>query len=345
MADPRFFDRQGPFALRDILARTELAGIPDVALDRQFTDVGALESAEPESVSFLDNPKYLSAFKDTRAGACFVDPTHVDHCPRDTLPIITATPYLAFAQTAALFYPGDANIDVDVDVEGPNVHSTAKLGKKVTVGPSATIGAHAEIGEGTTVAGNVHIGRGVVIGKNCILHHSATVTHALIGDRVDVGVGVRIGQRGFGFALNPPGYIAVPQLGRVVIGNDVNIGANTTIDRGAGPDTRIGDHCQIDNLVQIAHNVVLGQGCVLASQVGISGSTKVGDYVVMAGQVGLAGHLNIADGVTLAGKTGVTRDLTNPGTYGGFPAVPVREWRIKVATLNRLARKRDRNDG
>lgn len=343
MADPRFFDRQGPFSLRDILARAELEGVPDAALDRQFGDVGPLESAGPESVSFLDNPKYLNAFKETRAGACFVDASLVEQCPHDTLPIITAAPYLSFARVAAQFFPGEANIDVDA--ESLAVHPTAKLGKSVILGPGATIGAHAEIGEGTTVAGNVQIGRGVVIGKNCNIHHSATVTHALIGDRVDIGVGVRVGQRGFGFAPNPPEYIAVPQLGRVVIGNDVAIGANTTIDRGAGPDTRIGDHCQIDNLVQIAHNVVLGQGCVLAAQVGISGSTKVGNYVVMAGQVGVAGHLNIADGVTLAGKTGVTRDLTIPGTYGGFPAVPVRDWRIKVATLSRLARKRDRNDG
>jgi UDP-3-O-[3-hydroxymyristoyl] glucosamine N-acyltransferase len=343
MADPRFFDRQGPFALRDILANTNLEGGPEAVLDRQFADVGPLDSAEPEFVSFLDNPKYLNEFRATRAGACFVDPAHVDQCPDDTVPIITPTPYLAFAQAAALFYPGEANTDVATD--GPDVNPTAKLGEKVTLGPGATIGAHAEIGEGTTVGANVHIGRGVIIGESCILHHSATVTHALISDRVNVGAGVRIGLRGFGFAPNPPGYIAVPQLGRVVIGNDVNIGANTTIDRGAGPDTRIGDHCQIDNLVQIAHNVVLGQGCVLAAQVGISGSTKVGNYVVMAGQVGVAGHLNIADGVTLAGKTGVTRDLTKPGTYGGFPAVPVREWRIKVATLSRLARKRDRNDG
>jgi len=340
MADPRFFDRQGPFALGDILARTEFRGVPDASLDRQFDDVAPLENASASNISFLDNPKYLSAFKETRAGACFVDPAQAEHCPSDTLPIVTAAPYLAFAQSAALFYPGETTSEVDVD--DPNVYPTAKLGKNVKVSQGATIGAHAEVGEGTTVASNVHIGRGVVIGRNCTLRNSATVTHAIIGDRVDLGPGVRIGQQGFGFAPNPPGYVAVPQLGRVVIGNDVKIGANTAIDRGAGPDTQIGDHCQIDNLVQIAHNVVLGQGCVLAAQVGISGSTKVGNYVVMAGQVGVAGHLTIADGVTLAGKTGVTRDLTKSGTYGGFPAVPVRDWRIKVATLSRLARKRDR---
>ena len=343
MADPRFFDRQGPFELRDILDCAELEDVLVANLDRRFDDVGPLNTAVQGSVSFLENPKYLGAFKVTQAGACFVEPAHVNHCPNDTIAIITATPYLAFARTAVLFYPAEARIDVKAG--GPNVHPTATLGKRVTLGSGATIGANAKIGEGTIIAENVHIGRGVVIGKNCVVRHSATVTHALIGDHVDIGAGVRIGQCGFGFIPNLPGYIGVPQLGRVLIGNNVNIGANTAIDRGAGPDTSIGNHCQIDNLVHIAHNVVLGQGCVLAAQVGISGSTRVGDYVVMAGQVGVSGHLNITDGVTLAGKTGVTHDLTKPGTYGGFPAVPVRDWRIKVATLNRLARKRDRNDG
>jgi UDP-3-O-[3-hydroxymyristoyl] glucosamine N-acyltransferase len=343
MADARFFDRQGPFTLRDILTCAGIEGLLDADLDRQFDEVGSLDTAEPGSVGFFDNPKHLSALKDTRAGACFIDAAHVNDCPVDTIPIITTTPYLSFSKTAVLFYPAEARMDVEAG--GSNVHPTATIGKRVTLGFGTTIGAYAEIGDGTIVAENVHIGRGVVIGKNCIVHHSATVTHALIEDHVDIGTGVRIGQRGFGFTPNLPGYLAVPQLGRVLIGNDVNIGANTAIDRGAGPDTRIGNYCQIDNLVHIAHNVVLGQGCVLAAQVGIAGSTRVGDYVVMAGQVGVAGHLNIADGVTLAGKTGVTHDLTKPGTYGGFPAVPVRDWRVKVATLNRLAKKRDRSDG
>jgi len=343
MADPRFFDRQGPFALRDILAHVKLDGISEAKADRQFSDVGALDIAGPNDVAFLDNPKYLDAFKSTRAGACFVDPKYVDRCPEGTIPIRTVTPYLAFAQTAALFYPAESTMEDQAHDLG--VHPTATIAADCILGAGVSVDANAEIGAGTAIAGNVHIGRGVVIGEQCTIHHAATITHAIVGDRVEIGTGVRIGQSGFGFAPNPPGYVSVPQLGRVLIGNDVNVGANSTIDRGAGPDTKIGDHCRIDNLVQIAHNVVLGQGCVLAAQVGISGSTKVGKYVVMAGQVGLAGHLNIADGVTLAGKTGVTHDLTKPGTYGGFPAVPVRDWRLKVATLSRLAKKRNKNDG
>lgn len=343
MADPRFFDRQGPFALRDILASVDVENPSGGSADRQFQDVAPLATAGPTDVSFLDNPKYLEAFKATRAGACFVDPAHAEHCPKETVPLATATPYLAFARTAGIFYPTESILTVDAD--GPTVHPTAEVADGCAIAPGASIGPGAEIGEGSVIGPNVAIGRGVVIGKHCTIHHAATITHAIIGDRVEIGAGGRIGQCGFGFAPDPPGYVAVPQLGRVMIGDDVNIGANTTIDRGAGPDTVIGDHCRLDNLVQIAHNVVLGKGCVLAAQVGISGSTKVGDYVVMAGQVGLAGHLIVASGITLAGKSGVTHDLLEPGTYGGFPAVPVRDWRIKVATLSRMAKKRNRNDG
>jgi len=343
MADPRFFDRQGPFVLRDILTRVGFEDAPQRGADVQFLDVAPLDTAGPEDISFLDNPKYLDAFKATRAGACFVDPAQSVHCPTATIALETSTPYRAFARAAAAFYPTESGLDVSSDA--PAVHPTARVAPRCTIAPDVTIGPGAEIGEGTTIGPQVHIGRGVVIGKDCTIHHAATVTHAIIGARVEIGPGVRIGQCGFGFAPDPPGYVAVPQLGRVLIGDDVNIGANTTIDRGAGPDTEIGDHSRLDNLVQIAHNVVLGKGCVIAAQVGISGSTKVGDYVVMAGQVGLAGHLTVAGGITLAGKAGVTHDLPNPGTYGGFPAVPVRDWRLKVATLSRLAKKRDRKDG
>lgn len=343
MADPRFFDRQGPFALRDVLAGLDVENLSGAPAERQFQDVAPIDTAGPTDISFLDNPKYLGAFKATRAGACFVDPSNTEHCPKGTVPLETKTPYLAFAQAARIFYPTESALPVDP--EGPILHPTAQIAKDCVIAPGASIGPNAEIGEGTVIGPNVCIGRGVVIGSQCTIHHAATITHAIVGDRVEIGAGVRIGQCGFGFAPNPPGFVAVPQLGRVMIGNDVNIGANTTIDRGAGPDTVIGDHCRLDNLVQIAHNVVLGKGCVLAAQVGISGSARVGDYVVMAGQVGLAGHLNVASGITLAGKSGVTHDLLEPGTYGGFPAVPVRDWRIKVATLSRLAKKRNRNHG
>jgi len=164
--------------------------------------------------------------------------------------------------------------------------------------------------------------------------------HATVGDNTIIHTGARIGQDGFGFAMGPAGHVKVPQLGRVIVGADVEIGANTTIDRGTGPDTVIGDGCKIDNLVQIAHNVQIGQNCVIVSQTGISGSTELGDFVVLAGQVGLAGHLKIGSGARIAAQSGVMRNVDPGQELGGSPAKPVRAWLKEVATLERLARKK-----
>lgn len=343
MADARFFDCEGPHSLKAIAAASAATPPGDAAQDRLFEDVAPLGTAGPNHVSFLDNSKYLKAFRATAAGACFVSQDHVDDAPTTTVPLVTPTPYLAYALTAQLFYPG---VD-DLPCAGgnSNLDPSAKIGPDCRISPAATIGRGAEIGEGTRIGDSATVGRGVVLGRNCIIHPGATITHAILGDRVEVLPGARIGQDGFGFAPNPPGYAKVPQLGRVLIGDDVSIGANTTIDRGTGPDTVIGQDSRIDNLVQIAHNVVLGRGCVLAAQVGISGSTKLGNYVVMGGQVGLAGHLNIASGITLAAKSGVTHDLREAGQYGGFPAVPIREWRRRVAQQSRAAKNKERKHG
>ncbi|NQV81257.1 MAG: UDP-3-O-(3-hydroxymyristoyl)glucosamine N-acyltransferase [Alphaproteobacteria bacterium] len=342
MPDPRFFDRLGPFALRDVASVVEVTLTAGVHSEQSFEDVAPLGTAGPQHISFLDNPKYLSAFRKTHAGACFVRPDHADQAPKGCIAMITPTPYLAYARTAGMYYPVDQLTDMPSG--GDPIDSTARLGSGCTVGHGTVIGANVEIGESTRIGPNVFIERGVVIGRDCIIHDSVTVSHALIGDRVELHSGVRIGQDGFGFAPDPPRYVSVPQLGRVIIGDDVKIGANSAVDRGTGSDTRIGDHCRIDNLVHIAHNVELGRGCVLAGQVGISGSAKIGDYVVMGGQVGIAGHLTIASGVTLAGKSGVTHDLREPGTYGGFPASPIRAWRTQVVRLRRLAKRRETND-
>ena len=343
MADPRFFDRKGPFTLGDIISVAGASLSSENDPNRIFDDVAPLSGATARNVTFLENPKYIGAFKKTHAGACFVNQRNAPEAPDGTIVLTTETPYRAFALAAGLFYPADPVIDANAN--NSPIHPTARIGENCSIAPSAVIGAHVDIGDGSRIGPNVCIKRGVVVGRNCTIHDSVTISHALLGDRIEIHSGARIGQDGFGFAPDPPGYITVPQLGRVIIGNDVSIGANTTIDRGAGPDTIIGDDCRIDNLVQIAHNVELGRGCVLAAQVGISGSTKIGEYVVMGGQVGLAGHLTVASGVVLAVKSGVTHDLREPGTYGGFPAVPAREWRTQVALLRRLAKKKDKNDG
>jgi UDP-3-O-[3-hydroxymyristoyl] glucosamine N-acyltransferase len=206
----------------------------------------------------------------------------------------------------------------------------------------AVIGAHAEIAADCHIGANAVIGEGVALGANCRIGANSTISHAILGSRVYIHPGVRIGQDGFGFAMGPAGHLKVPQLGRVVVHDDVEIGANTTIDRGAGPDTVIGAGCRIDKLVQIGHNVQLGRGCVLVAQTGISGSTKLGDFVITAGQAGLTGHLTIGSGARIAAQAGVMRDVAPGETVGGSPAVPVTQWLRQTALLGQLAQKKGR---
>jgi UDP-3-O-[3-hydroxymyristoyl] glucosamine N-acyltransferase len=215
----------------------------------------------------------------------------------------------------------------------------ATLGKGCRIDPGAVIGARSEIGERCHIGANAVIGEGIVIGDDCIIGACASLSHSILGDRVYIHPGARIGQDGFGFASSEAGHLRIPQIGRVIIHDDVEVGANTTIDRGSGSDTIIGAGCKIDNLVQIAHNVHLGRCCVIVSQVGISGSTKLGDFVVCAGQAGFSEHLTIGDGVTLAARAGVIHDLEAGRTYGGAPAVPIMQWRRQTVALTRLGMK------
>jgi UDP-3-O-[3-hydroxymyristoyl] glucosamine N-acyltransferase len=201
------------------------------------------------------------------------------------------------------------------------------------------IGAGARIGARCRLRPNAVIGAGVVIGDDCDIGATASVSHCLIGARVMLHPGVRIGQDGYGFAPGPEGHTKVPQLGRVIVEDDVEIGANSTIDRGSGPDTVIGAGSKIDNLVQIGHNVQIGRGCLIVAQVGISGSTQLGDFVVLAGQVGVAGHLKIGSGAVLAAKSGLSRSVPAGETFAGIPARPVREWRRISGALGRMARR------
>jgi UDP-3-O-[3-hydroxymyristoyl] glucosamine N-acyltransferase len=226
-----------------------------------------------------------------------------------------------------------------------HVHPTARLEANVTVDPLAVIGAHAEIGGGAVIAAGAVIGPSVCIGRDCAIGAGATIQHALIGDRVIIHPGVRIGQDGFGYLPGPKGHQKIPQTRRVIIQDDVEIGANSTIDRGATRDTVIGEGTKIDNLVQIGHNTSIGRHCVLVSQTGISGSCNVGDYVMMGGQVGLADHLTIGDGAMLGARAGVVTDVPAGARYNGWPAQPSREWLRGVSWVRRMARHAGKPEG
>src|SRR6266403_1689097 len=306
MADPRFFSRAGPFTLGALaeLSRARLLR-PDEG-GRLLYDVSPLETAGPEEVSFLENRKYVEAFVQSAAGAVIADQWAAERAPPAMALILSNAPYKAYALIARAFYPEQAAIPSRAS--SALIDPAALVPDDCEIGPNAVIERGVELGRRCQIGANVVIAAGVVIGDDCIIGANVTLSHCLIGSRVVLHPGARIGQAGFGFAPDPAGPIKVPQLGRVVIGDDVDIGANTTIDRGSGRDTVIGSGSMIDNLVQIGHNVVLGRCCILAGQVGISGSTTLDDF----------------DMVGNDRANGIKNVSINEGYFQGhFPARPV----------------------
>lgn len=338
MADPRFFERAGPFTLGDLAQRCGARLADPGQAGHLVSDVAPLDQAGPDQLAFLDNPKYAESFAATRAGACILNEKHAALAPAGVALMLSPRPYLSYARASQIFYPpsrSEAGIHTAAIVD-----PAARLGADVTVGPGAVIEAGVEIGSGSVIGAGSVIHRNVVIGAECRVGANVTLSHCLIGDRVTLHPGVRIGQDGFGFAPDPSGHVKVPQLGRVLVGDDCEIGANSTIDRGAGPDTVIGPGCWIDNLVQIGHNVTLGRGCIIVAQAGIAGSTQLGDFVVLAAQSGIAGHLKIGTGARIGAKSGVMTDIPAGDSYFGIPATKVKEYFRQVATLRRLAQKK-----
>jgi UDP-3-O-[3-hydroxymyristoyl] glucosamine N-acyltransferase len=338
MADRRFFALAGPFTVADIAHRigAELAGTAQA--DRVLRNVAPLETATPDDLSFLDNRHYLEAFRTTRAGAVIVNPKLAAEAPPDATLLVTAQPYRAYALAAQAFYPEAA--PVADTAKSAVIDPSAQLGEGCRIEANAVIGADARIGRGCSIGANAVIGAAVVLGDDVRIGANASLSHCLVGSRVRIYPGARIGQDGFGFAPDPNAPVKVPQLGLVIIGDDVEIGANACIDRGAGPDTVIGAGTMIDNLVQIGHNVHVGRHCVIIGQVGIAGSCELGDFVVLAGQVGLGDHAKVGSGARLASRAGTAPGVNLPGgrDYGGAPAKPVREWMREIYTLEKLAK-------
>lgn len=343
MADPRFFRNAGPFRLGELAQLTGSRLSENADANALVNDVAPLSTATREDVSFLDNPKYISAFGTSHAGACFMHPKHAEKAPANMVLLLSENPYLAFAQAAAHFYPMPA-LSGEISPKA-HIDATAVIGEGSEIAPGAYIARHVIIGANCMIAPNAVIAEGVTIGDNSRIGANSSISHAVIGQRVIIHSGVNIGQDGFGFAKSEHGAVKVPQLGRVLIENDVEIGAGTCIDRGAGPDTIIGMGSKIDNLVQIGHNVRMGRSVIIVAQVGVSGSSELGDGVTLAGQVGIAGHVKVGQGATIAAKAGVSNTIPDGATYGGYPAIPIIEWRKQVATISRLTKKKDkRND-
>jgi UDP-3-O-[3-hydroxymyristoyl] glucosamine N-acyltransferase len=346
MEHPGFFDRAPPMRLQSVAEKVGAALAQGADPDILIRDVKPLIEATAGELSFFDNRKYLAQLEATRASACLVAPTFVERVPQGTSALVVDAPYRAFALALQHFYPDALTPKAALAAAGePPVHPTAQLEAGVRVEPGAVIGRQAQIGRGTTVAAGAVVGYRVAIGRGCYIGPGVCVTHALVGDRVILHAGVRIGQDGFGFAMGPSGHLKVPQVGRVIIQDEVEIGANSCVDRGALKDTVIGEGSKIDNLVQIGHNVVIGRHCVIVAMVGIAGSAELGDFVVMGGQSGAAGHLRIGAGAQIAGSSHVIHDVPAGARMGGTPAVPMLEFGRQIAALKRLGRRGGRSGG
>src|SRR5208337_1581938 len=291
---------------------------------------------------FFENRKYLAALTETRAAAVFVAPGSAESVPASTVPLISKDPYRSFAKSLELFFPDAGYPKVGSEAAGGSalVDASARIEDGAVIEAGAIVGPEAQIGRGTRIAAGAVVGFRVAIGRDCFVGPGASVTHALIGNRVIVHAGARIGQDGFGFAMGPNGHYKVRQIGRVIIQDGVEIGANTTIDRGALKDTVIGEGTKLDNLVQIAHNVVIGRHCVIAAQTGISGSTVLEDFVAMGGQCGTVGHIRIGAGAQIAAQSGISCDIPRGEVWGGYPAKPITSWKREVALLKQLVRRR-----
>ncbi|MFP4312970.1 MAG: UDP-3-O-(3-hydroxymyristoyl)glucosamine N-acyltransferase [Alphaproteobacteria bacterium] len=339
MADPRFFTKSAKnYTITEIADITgcEIKGTAN-AQNLTITDVASLAEASSGQISFWDNAKYKNDFINSKAGACFVREKALEFAPSHMVLLVSAHPYKSYAKAASYIYPDpfpEASISADAHIE-----DGAQIEKGCIIEAGAVIKSGAKIGAGSWIESGAVIGRNVQIGEKCRIGPQVSLSHCLIGDNVRLYPGVRIGQDGFGFAIDPQGHVKVPQLGRVIIEDHVEIGANTTIDRGAGPDTIIGQGTWIDNLVQIGHNVQIGKGCIIVSQAGISGSTQLGDFVAMGGQSGIAGHLKIGSGARIAGQSGVMRDIPAGEEQMGSPSMPLKQFMRQIATLAKLAKK------
>ncbi len=323
MADKRFFKKSGPFTLQQLADISECRLAEGVNPEQLIEDVAGLDEATEKDITWAFIPSVRDSLMKSKAAACITSEKFIQYVPQGMAVLISNDPHRSYGLVAQAFYPRELKGEISSKAY---VDETAQIGEGSQIDAGAFIGAHVKLGKGCHIQANAVIQEGVEMGDGCIVGANATVSHCLAGHKVYIYPGAQIGQDGFGFAMGMKGPTKVPQLGRVIIGNDVEIGSNTTVDRGAMGDTVIGDGTRIDNLVQIAHNVKLGRCCVVVSQTGIAGSCEFGDFVVTAGQSGFAGHLKIGSGAKIGAQSGVMRDVEPGQVVAGSPAIAHTDW-------------------
>lgn len=349
MTEPNFFKRADGLTAGEIAALTGATLSDPSRSGLMICGVAPLDRAGPRDLTFFENLRYAEGLKVTRAGACLIAERFAKDAPAGLLLLVSRDPHRGFVAVTRKLFPGamrpSSLFEADGITPGASIHPRARFEDGVTVEPGAVIGPRAEIGSGTLIGAGAVIGAEVRIGRDCSIGAHCSITHALIGDRVILHPGCRIGQDGFGYVMSPRGHVKVPQVGRVIIQDDVEIGAGTAIDRGAIRDTVIGEGTKIDNLVQVGHNVSVGRHCVIVAHCAIAGSVTLEDFVALGGRVTINNHVTIGEGAQVAGMSGVNSDIPPGGRWAGLPAKPAKLWMREVAWIERAAKKHSAEKG
>lgn len=342
MTDPIFFKPSRSLTVGEAAQITGASLRDGYLSDVVITKLASIEQPSAGAVVFVGNKKHGKILSELKVAAVFCSDELVSFVPKGVAALITKQPQKDFSIIGRVLFPeaikpssllGDNGISPQA-----YIHPTAKLEENVTVEAGVAIGRDVEIGSGTVIAAGAVIGANCRIGRDCYISSGVSLQCCLVGNRVYLYPGVRIGQDGFGYLSGAIGIEKIPQLGCVIIQDDVEIGANTTIDRGALSDTVIGEGTKIDNLVQIAHNVRIGRFCIIAAHTGIAGSVTVGDMSVLGGRVGISDHVNIGSKVQIAASSGVMNDIPDGEKWGGIPARPFKQWFREVAALRNIGK-------
>lgn len=337
MVDTRFFNNNGPFSLEQIANICGAVLVDESKKDVMISDLATMDKARSGEICFFYDRKLKTKAAEIMSTACITTEELLPYIPENVITLVSANPHLGFLKLNAALY--SEPLPKPEIRPSAVISKSAVIGENCYIGDNVVIGDNVKIGDNCILEANCVIDRGCQIGNNCRIGNNANISHCLMGNDCYIYSGVRIGWDGFGFLMVQGQHKRIPQVGRVIIGNDVEIGANSCVDRGALDDTVIGDGCRLDNLVMVAHNVKLGHGCVLVSQTGIAGSCNFGDYVICGGQTGFADHINVGSGAQIAAQSGIMRDVEPGAVVMGTPAVPLKDFMRQVAFLQKAGKK------